>query len=152
MKVEQVMSRPVITCRPTDTLDTAAGLMWEGDCGALPVVDHDGIVVGVVTDRDICMAAYTAGKDLRSIPVSTAMAKIVIACLPTDELGNAEAIMSRGQVRRLPVVDGHARPIGIISMNDIARVASRLNRGAALAIATMAAICEPRRRRFIQAA
>ena len=147
MKIEQVMTRPVITCRPSDTLNVAAGLMWEHDCGALPVVDDKGAIVGMITDRDICMAAYTAGRDLHSVSVGTGMAKVVLSCLPGDELSDAVETMASGRVRRLPVLDAQRRPIGMISMNDVVRLGARLDkRAGVVAQTTLAAICEPRRK------
>lgn len=68
MKVEQVMNRPVVTCLPSDPLHAAAGLMWEPDCGVIPIVDDDGKLVGIVTDRDICMAGMMDGRPLSAIP------------------------------------------------------------------------------------
>ncbi len=145
MKIEQVMNQPVITCRASDTAHGAAGLMWENDCGALPVVNADGVLIGMITDRDLCMAAYTSGRSLQSIFVGDAMAKTVLTCLPSDEIADAEKVMGRAQVRRLPVVDGHSRPIGLVSMNDIAH-ASAGRRSAIEALSTLAAICAPRNR------
>jgi len=65
MKVEQIMTRIVHTCSENDTLNRAAQLMWENDCGCVPVIhggNGSGAVVGVVTDRDVCMGAYTQGR------------------------------------------------------------------------------------------
>ena len=56
--VAQVMTRKVHTCRRGDTLHRAARLMWDHDCGAVPIVDERGHTVGMITDRDICMAVY----------------------------------------------------------------------------------------------
>ena len=147
MRVEQIMSRPAVTCRQDDALDTAAGLMWDNDCGVVPVVGDDGAVVGILTDRDICMAAYTQGKHLRAIPVSRAMAKQVFSCRPDHSLEAAEGLMTERRVRRLPVVDGVGHLVGVISLNDIAREAasSPKGNGAQREVAnTLAAICQPR--------
>jgi CBS domain-containing protein len=67
MNVEQVMNRSVKSCRPGDSLNQAAQLMWENRCGAVPVVDAEFKPVGFLTDRDICMAAYTRGKPTRRV-------------------------------------------------------------------------------------
>ena len=77
MKVEQLMSRDVKTCQATEMLNRAAQLMWENDCGCVPVVDEDGRAVGMITDRDVCMAAYTQGRLLDALPVASAMDSIV---------------------------------------------------------------------------
>ena len=75
MKVEDLMTRSVGTCRPTDTLSSAAQLMWERDCGCVPVVSDDGSnrVVGMLTDRDICMAAHFRGASPGALPVGQVM-------------------------------------------------------------------------------
>ena len=125
MKVEQVMSRNVKTCRSTDTLNHAAQLMWESDCGCLPVVDDDGHAAGMITDRDICMAAYTQGGPLWSLRVAAAMPREPRTCRPADTVAEAESIMRAAQVRRLPVVDPEERVIGILSLNDVAREVAR---------------------------
>lgn len=141
------MSEPAMTCRTSDCLNTAARLMWEHDCGAIPVTGDDGQLVGIVTDRDICMAAYTRGATLHDIAVSDAMARNVVSCQADDSLDAAERLMSAHQVRRLPVVDRDQRPIGMLSMNDIARSAASSRKKNGLereVVQTLAAICEPR--------
>ncbi len=72
MKIEKAMTKEVLSCSPSDSLNRAAQLMWEGDCGALVVVDkeHDR-VVGMVTDRDICMGTYIQGIPLSEGSVSS---------------------------------------------------------------------------------
>lgn len=147
MQVRDIMSTPVVTCRSTDTLNTAAQIMWERDCGVIPVVDDSGAVVGMITDRDISMAAYTQGGPLTGIPVSNAMAKHVFSCKPDDSLDAAERLMSDKQIRRVPIVDGENKPIGILSLNDIARRAGKAGKRDGLdreLAQTMAAICQPR--------
>lgn len=127
MKVEQLMRHDVKVCAETDTLNRPAQMMWDRDCGCVPVIsaNGDGKIVGVVTDRDIAMAAYTQGKQLWAIPVSEAIAHKVIACHANDGIGQAEALMRDNQVRRLPVLDQNERLVGILSLNDVAREAQR---------------------------
>lgn len=147
MRIEQVMNQPAVTCSTSDNLSTAAQLMWEHDCGILPVVDDNRHLAGVITDRDICMAAYTQGKALREIPVSEIMAKQVFSCRPEDSVDAAENLMGQKQVRRVPVTDGDGRPVGVLSLNDLARDASRAREkdGAGRKLVqTLAEICQPR--------
>jgi CBS domain-containing protein len=125
MRIEQLMARGVATCGPDDTLHQAARLMWERDCGFVPVVGADRRVVGVVTDRDACMAAYTRGQPLTEIRVRDVMSARVRACKPGDELTAAEEVMREAKVHRLPVVDEDGRLIGVISLADLAREAAR---------------------------
>jgi CBS domain-containing protein len=146
MRVKEIMSHPVVTCPATATLDQAARLMWEFDCGIVPVVNEDGRLEGVVTDRDICMAAYTQGLPLSAIPVSTPMARTVVAIHTDDLIEQAEELMRAYQIHRLPVLDGEDRPAGLVSMNDLARLAARAHRSAVdrELVRTLAAICQPR--------
>jgi len=125
MKVERLMRRDVDACRPEDTGNCAAKIMWERDCGFVPIVDEDSKVVGVVTDRDLCMAAYTQGKHIQEIPVSGVMSKKIYACRPEDALTEAEKMMRERQVRRLPVTDAEGRLKGILSLSDITREAAK---------------------------
>lgn len=145
MKVKELMSKPATVCRPGDTLHTAAHLMWQRDCGALPVVGDDGSVVGMITDRDVCMSAYTQGAPLPALLVSNAMSREVAACRPDDSLDGAERLMRERKVRRIPVLDAARRPLGVLSLNDVARRAASV-RGTGLdkeVTQTLAAICEP---------
>jgi CBS domain-containing protein len=149
MKTSELMSTSVATCSPDDTTQRAAQLMWEHDCGVVPVVDGQGHVVGMITDRDICMAAFTQSRPLWEIPVSSAMARQITSVREDEGLDTAEALMQRIQIRRLPVVDGDGHLKGILSLNDIARHfhpgAGRKSDGLSsdVVIKTLAAICTP---------
>jgi CBS domain-containing protein len=121
VKATELMTKSVLTCLPSDRLSRAAQIMWEHNCGAVLVVEASGRAVGIITDRDICMAAYTLGKPLSEIPVSTATAWQLITALPEDTIESVEALMRGAQIRRVPVLDEGGRAIGIISMADIAR-------------------------------
>ena len=150
MKISQIMRTDVEVCAIDDNLASAASRMWDCDLGCLPVVDDAGQVVGMVTDRDICMAALTRGQALHEIPVPVAMAKEVLSCPPDATLVEAEEVMRSGQVRRLPVVDSEGCLVGIVSLNDLALLAERevgrKNRdlSAQEITATLAAISAPR--------
>ena len=124
MKISQLMSKPVKTCHPDEPVSGAAGLMWDGDVGCVAVVDSHGQLVGVITDRDICMAAYTRGEPLHQIPVSAAMNKHVVTCRPDDNDTEVAALMGKHLVRRIPVVDDAQRPVGMLSINDLAIAAA----------------------------
>lgn len=145
MRIEQVMSRPVHVCRPSDTLERAAQLMWHEDCGAILVVDDGGKLIGVVTDRDICMAAYTQGRPLSSLGVQSTMSEEVVSLGPGDEVEDAQRLMGAKRIHRIPVVDERGCPVGIASLEDFARSAVRSgNREGSHTVAqTLASICEP---------
>jgi CBS-domain-containing membrane protein len=125
MNVADVMSRDVRVCRAQDSLNEAARMMWEGDCGCVPVVDEQKRVIGVVTDRDVCMCAYIQGGSLASLSVGAAMSHGVHVCRPTDSLAGAASTMQDHQIRRLPVVDDENRIIGVLSVADVARETER---------------------------
>ncbi len=127
MRVEKIMTHQVTTCGPHDTLEHAASLMWDSDCGSLPVTSGNGSrgVVGIITDRDICMAALFQGRALRDLCVQDAMAKKVLTCLASDELEDAQRLMQNEQIRRLPVLDNEGSLMGIISMADVVRESAR---------------------------
>jgi CBS domain-containing protein len=125
MNVSQLMNQSVETCGPDDTLAEAAGKMWQCDIGCLPVLDGEGKLIGMVTDRDVCMAALMEGRALHEIKVSRAMSKEVHGCAPSDSLIAAEEQMRSRQVRRLPVVNAEGHLVGMVSLNDLAREAER---------------------------
>jgi CBS domain-containing protein len=125
MKVEQIMRHDVATCCPDDTLNVAARLMWERDCGSVPVVHDGGKVVAMLTDRDIAMAALTQGRPLHEIRVSSAMSPDLSSCCPNDPVSLALKILQTRQLHRLPVVTGDGELIGMLSLADVAREARR---------------------------
>ena len=125
MKIESLMTRDVRTCRADDSFAEAARIMWECDCGCVPVVDAELGVVGMITDRDICMAAYTQGRSLEEGVVESAMSHDVACCRPMDDVREAEELMRALQIRRLPVVDEDNQLVGLLSLNDIACEATR---------------------------
>jgi CBS domain-containing protein len=148
MKVAEVMTVGVRTCELDDSASYAARIMWESDCGSVVVVNSEGIAVGMITDRDICMAAYTQGVPLSQIRVSTAASHQLYAVHEQDSLEHAERMMQDRKVRRLPVVDRQGIPLGMLSMNDLAREVYRApQKNAELSpdalVRTLAAVCQP---------
>jgi CBS domain-containing protein len=119
MKVQEIMTGDVASCHPDTTVADVAKAMWDRDCGTLPVVTTEGRVIGMITDRDICIAVATRGRTADRIAVREVSAGKVYSCLPEDDVNEALETMKLHQVRRLPVVDeeGHLR--GILSLNDI---------------------------------
>ncbi|HVY29634.1 MAG TPA: CBS domain-containing protein [Polyangiaceae bacterium] len=147
MKANELMSREVFTCTKDDTLETAARSMWEYDTGCLVVADPENHAVGMITDRDIAMAAYTQGAPLRDIRVESAMAHEVKSCGPMSSLGEVEEVMRSARIRRMLVVDAGGKIVGLISLGDIARSSqsSPLHAAAIPGVArTLAAVTEPR--------
>lgn len=128
MRVDKLMSTEVKTCSPRESLADAAKIMWEHDCGCVPVLDASGRVAGMITDRDICMSAYFRGETLRNLKIEDAMSREILSVRPDDTVQNAEGLMRRVQVRRLPVADSEGRLLGMLSLNDIAIAAEREQR------------------------
>lgn len=119
MRAEQFMVRDVQVCSPESTLHEAAGKMWKADVGSVVVVDANRRPVGIITDRDICMAAFTQGVALPDSKVSSAMSKRVLTCRRDTPLRDVEGLMRDAQIRRVPVVDGDGRLAGIVSLGDV---------------------------------
>jgi CBS-domain-containing membrane protein len=145
MNVEQVMTRDCATVQQATSLNDAAHLMWTRDCGSLPVVDEENHVIGMVTDRDICMCAYYKGNNLKELRVFDAMSHSPVCCGMGDDLDQVQWNMRQAQVRRIPVVDEQGYLNGIITLGQIARARNDDADGVASreVCATLAAICRP---------
>lgn len=145
MTARDVMSTPPQTCQPGTDLAAVTKLMWDKDCGFVPVVDAAGRLAGVVTDRDICVAAATKRQPPERIAASQAMSPGVHACLPGDTLDSVLGAMAKFQVRRLPVIDADGQLLGVVSMNDIVRAVGRRGGPSASAVVSaLSAVCAPR--------
>jgi CBS domain-containing protein len=124
--------------------------MWNHDLGCLPVLNAANEIVGMITDRDICMACYTQGLPPCNIRVSAAMSQAVFSCRPEETINELAEKLRSHQVRRLPVLQSDDKMVGMVSVNDLAREAGReigLKKqeiSAAEVVSTMAAICQPR--------
>lgn len=121
MQVSDIMTTDVYTCRPEDNLRDAAKIMREIDCGAVPVVDGRSELVGILTDRDICLCASERDEPLTALQVSEAVTWKPITCHPDEDVDCAETKLGTHQIRRLPVIDADGLIIGIVSFGDIAR-------------------------------
>ena len=119
MKVEDIMTRDVQSCRPENVLAEAAIIMWERDCGCVPVVDGEGKVTGMITDRDICMAVATRQKLATEISVADVMSGVVKACAPDEDISDALALMEQERLHRLPVLNDKGALAGLLSFNDV---------------------------------
>ena len=124
MKVQDIITSDVQCCGPDTNLAAAAKMMWDSDCGALPVLNVEGHVMGMITDRDICMAAATKNKPASDITVWETVSGKVYSCRLSDDVHTALDIMKREKVRRLPVVDEDGVLQGIVAMNDFVLLAA----------------------------
>jgi CBS domain-containing protein len=121
MHVGAIMKRGIVTVRTDTSVTEAATLMREHHIGFLPVCDAGGRAVGVVTDRDITVRTFGSGRDPARACVADVMTPEVIACREEQPLIRAEALMQRRRVTRIVVLDDEARPIGVVSLSDVAQ-------------------------------
>ena len=119
MKVSEAMTRDVMLIHADQSIEEAAALMEDCDIGSLPVADSDRLI-GMITDRDIAVRAVAKGQG-PDTPVRQVMSKEVLYCFEDDDVKNVAKNMSDARVRRLPVVDGEKRLVGMLSLGDLAR-------------------------------
>jgi CBS domain-containing protein len=158
MKVQDVMTSEVKSCRPETNLAEAAAMMLEYDCGALPVVDNENKVIGMITDRDIAIAAATKARLASEIPVGEVISRKVYSATLDEDIHAALKTMRHEKIRRLPIVNRDGMLQGILSLNDIALRAEeeRGRHHSELtyedAMSTVKAVCEHRPARQAAAA
>jgi CBS domain-containing protein len=128
MLVRDAMRKYPRIARPTQNLILASQTMKTVDCGVLPVVDQDGKLVGVVTDRDICLSLADHDRTPEKIVVEDVMSVPVHASRPDDTIAIALETMCTNSVRRLPVLDASGDLVGLLSLDDIAIEAKELVR------------------------
>lgn len=149
MYVADLMTTDVWTLGPDATIADAAAMMWEHGIGCIPIMDEDHYVVGVVTDRDLCLTAYGRELPMNKLPVADAMTGLVYTVSPDASLADVDALMRKYRIRRVPVTDRLGRLVGIVCLTDMARVALRRARTSAgspgVDVArTLVGICDPR--------
>ena len=131
MKIKEVMTPNATAIWLTESLVDAAKLMWDNDCGILPIIKDGRKVVGIITDRDICMAMAMRDTNPSSVSVEEVMSGQVYAVNPEDDVDQALQEMQEHKIRRLPVVNREGELEGILSMNDIVLQAKKSNTTAA---------------------
>jgi len=119
MKVKEVMMRTAASCSLEANLGAAVEILWDRNCGILPIADAEQKVIGVVTDRDICIALGTRNRLPGDVKVGEVMSRRLFACGSDDDIRSALAVMAQVKVRRLPVVTGDGKLEGILSMDDV---------------------------------
>ncbi len=119
MKVQDAMMGTPIYCRPETNLGSAIELLWERNCGILPIVDAKQKVIGVVTDRDLCVALGTRNRLPGQITVGEVATGEVHSCRGQDDIHAALQTMAKKRVRRLPVVNEEGILEGILSMDNV---------------------------------
>lgn len=131
-QVAEIMTRGLRSMSPSDTLQFAAQAMDELNVGTLPICEGDR-VIGMVTDRDITVRGVAQGLAMDSTPLSDVMSQPVEACHENDNVEDVTSRMKHRQIRRLVVLDQQDRPVGILSLGDVAVKADPNNAGDALA-------------------
>jgi CBS domain-containing protein len=124
MNVGEIMTKDVRCCLTGDNLAEAANSIWEVDCGVLPVVDEEGKLQGILTDRDLAIAVGTRNRKASEILVKEVMIRDVKTCGPEMDLEGVMRVMRRAKVRRVPVVDADGKVVGIITLNDLVMAAT----------------------------
>ena len=144
MKVKEIMTPNAKAIWLTESLSDAAQLMWENDCGALPIIKDGRKVIGMITDRDICMAVAIRDTNPSGVSVEEVMTGQVYSINPEDEVDQALKAMQEHKIRRLPVVNAEGELEGILSMNDVVLNAKRKGDSIAYGdvVKTYQAICQ----------
>lgn len=122
MKIQEIMTQSLKTCTLETNLATAAMEMWDGDCGVIPVVNHEQKVAGVITDRDICIAVATKHRKAEDITVGEVLREAggkLYFVSPGDAVHKALEMMREHKIRRLPVLNPEGKLAGMLSINDI---------------------------------
>lgn len=123
MKVKDAMTDRPYYCQPEHNLGSATELMWNANCGFLPVQSADGKVIGVITDRDICIALGTRNCLAGEVRVGEVMSGRLYSCAPDDDIHMALQTMREAKIRRLPVMAPNRTLVGVLSMDDILSLA-----------------------------
>jgi len=119
MRVQEVMMGSPAVCGPETNLGAAVEIMWNRNCGILPIVNAEQKVIGVVTDRDLCIALGTRNRLPAEITVGQVTRGAIYSCQAGDDIHTALETMAREKVRRLVVLNAHGEVEGILSMDDV---------------------------------
>jgi CBS domain-containing protein len=121
MKVKHVMTKDPTCCLPSETAQHAAGIMRGEHAGIVPVIDNEQhrTIVGVVTDRDLCMNVVAEGRDPRVVAVGECMTTGVVTCSSEDSVERVTELMRENQIRRVPVINEARELVGIVALADV---------------------------------
>ena len=119
MKVKEFMTKNVGFCHPENNLMEAAEIMQRRDCGVVPVIDENEKVIGMITDRDICLALANGNAKFSQSKVEKPMTTKIINCSADDKVEDALKIMGKNQLKRLAVISKDDKLVGILSVTDV---------------------------------
>lgn len=150
MKVREIMTPDPVCCLPEDTAQKVAAVLREKNVGAMPVVldQSSRKLVGVITDRDLCCRVLANGSNPATMRIDRIFSANPVTCREGENVAHCEQLMQEHQVRRIPVVDGEGRCIGIVAQADLAlkekpekisRIVAAISRPAVTAPSTRAA-------------
>ncbi len=122
MKIREIMSTEPVCCLPGESAQKVAAKLRDHNIGSMPVVDSSQSMrlIGMITDRDLCCAVLADGLDPNTTPVGKFVSSDVVSCRDGENLDRCERLMQEHQIRRIPVVDGQGRCIGIVAQADLA--------------------------------
>ena len=120
MTVASIMSRTVVTIEPNRTLADVASLLAERRIGAAVVTGVDGMVTGIISERDVVRAVALGGPSALEKPVASHMTRSVVTCNPATHITQVMAMMTQGKFRHVPVVEAE-RLVGIVSIGDVVK-------------------------------
>ncbi len=124
MKVKDVMKTNVGFCSTEDSLMKAAQVMRHRDCGVVPIVDEDKKVVGMLTDRDLCLAVVARNRKASDVKTKELLRGKAVVCAADDKLEDALRKMRKYQVKRLAAIDAGGELVGILSVTDVLQLAA----------------------------
>lgn len=126
MLVKEIMKSNVESCHPDSNLESIALMMWNHDCGAIPVIDDSGKPIGVITDRDIAMGSSLNHRSLWDLKARDIMAnRPLYSCKSEDNIKQALEVMKDHQVRRVPVIDGDGKLSGMVALGDVVNISAK---------------------------
>jgi CBS domain-containing protein len=121
MNCKELMTPNPNVCTPSMTSEAAARIMGQENVGVLPIIDGTSKkLIGIVTDRDLCLGVIAKGKRPTEVTVSECMSTHLLTCGPQDDIQYCEQLMKQHQIRRIVVIDEHGCCMGIISQGDLA--------------------------------
>ncbi len=144
MKIEKIMTKAVGCCVSEDTLTKVAKIMRQKNCGGVPIIDGENQVIGIITDRDVCLAALSQNKKISQIKAAELIGAKIISCAASDKIEDALKKMRKNQIKRLPVIGKNGELVGILSVSDVLMSARKNKKLQKKIYSTLRDIFQPR--------
>ena len=122
MKIREIMSANPVCCMAEDTVQNVAKMMCDSNVGSIPVVidRQSRTLAGMITDRDLCCSVLVQGLDAKTTEIREFVTYSPASCREGENIDKCERLMQEHQIRRIPIVDGDNRVIGIVAQADLA--------------------------------